>query len=178
MDDRPSFGSMFSGIGGIDLGLERAGWRCAWQAEIDPEANRILERRFPDVPRYGDIRLVDWRSVERVDAIVGGFPCQPVSVAGRGLAQADPRWLWPAFADVIALLRPRLVLVENVPGLLQRGLGDVLGDLVRLGYDAERDRLAALDVGAPHLRNRLFVVGIRKRPEQRRALADGDDGRP
>ena len=162
-DDAPTYGSLFAGIGGIDLGLERAGWQPRWQVEYDPEAVRVLEHRWPDVTRYGDVRTLPLAELERVDLIAGGFPCQPVSVAGRQLAQADPRWLWPAFADVIAALRPRLVLVENVPGLLRYGLGDVLGDLVALGYDAERDRLAALDVGAPHLRNRIFVLGVRRR---------------
>ena len=87
-----------------------------------------------------------------------GVPCQPVSATGRRLAQADPRWLWPAFARCVRRLRPRLVLVENVPGLLVQGMGDVLGDLAELGYGAEWTCLSAADVGAPHLRRRVFVV--------------------
>jgi DNA (cytosine-5)-methyltransferase 1 len=94
----------------------------------------------------------------RVDLVCGGFPCQPVSLAGKGLAQADSRWLWPAFAGVIRALRPAYVLVENVPGLLGRGMGDVLGDLAALGYDAEWDSVPAAFVGAPHIRNRVWIV--------------------
>ena len=85
----PTFGSLFSGLGGIDLGLERAGWEPRWQVEIEPFPLDILERRWPDIPRYGDIRAIDWTTVEPVDLIVGGFPCQPVSQAGRRRAQSD-----------------------------------------------------------------------------------------
>jgi DNA (cytosine-5)-methyltransferase 1 len=90
--------------------------------------------------------------------VAGGFPCQPVSVAGKRLAQADHRWLWPEFARAIRALRPRYVLVENVPGLLVRGFGDVLRDLAACGYDAEWDCVSAADVGAPHLRRRVFII--------------------
>jgi len=161
----PTFGSLFAGIGGIDLGLERAGWACRWQVEIDPFCNRVLAKHWPDVPRYGDIRAIDWSGVERVDLLAGGFPCQPVSVAGKQLAQADERWLWPEFARAIRELRPRLVLVENVPGLLgaHGGFGDVLGDLAALGYDAEWDCIPAAAVGAPHLRYRVYVVAYARR---------------
>jgi len=117
----PTFGSLFAGIGGIDLGLERAGWTCAWQVEIDPFCNRILAKHWPGVARYGDIRTIDWSGVKRVDLLAGGFPCQPVSVAGKQLAQADKRWLWPEFARAVRELRPKVVLIENVPGLLSAG---------------------------------------------------------
>src|SRR6266850_6229536 len=124
-----TFGSLFAGIGGFDLGLERAGWICRWQVELDPFCQRVLAKHWPDVRRYGDVRAFPEPDTERVDLICGGFPCQPVSVAGKRRAQADERWLWPEFARVVRALRPHLVLVENVPGLLQRGIGDVLGDL-------------------------------------------------
>ena len=150
-------GTLFSGIGGLDLGLERAGWSVRWQCEADPWCRRVLARHWPGIPIYPDARDLPG-DVEPVDLIAGGFPCQPVSLAGRLAGQADPRWLWPAFAGVVRRLRPRLVLVENVPGLLVRGLGDVLGDLARAGYDAEWFCLSAADVGAPHLRRRVFVV--------------------
>jgi DNA (cytosine-5)-methyltransferase 1 len=155
-----TFGSLFAGIGGIDLGLERAGWTPRWQVEIDPFCNRVLAKHWPDVARYGDIRTIDWSGIERVDLLAGGFPCQPVSVAGKQLAQADERWLWPEFARAIRELRPRLVLVENVPGLLgaHGGFGDVLGDLVAFGYDAEWDCIPAAAIGAPHLRYRVYIV--------------------
>lgn len=144
--------------GGIDLGLERAGMDTRWFVEWDAHCQNVLRRHWPGLPVYGDITAVDWGSVDPVDVLAGGFPCQPVSVAGRALAQADDRWLWPAFADAIGALRPRYVLVENVPGLLQRGLGIVLGDLAALGYDAEWECIPAAAVGAPHRRDRLWLV--------------------
>ena len=126
--------SLFAGIGGLELGLERAGMTVVGQVEIDPYCRRVLAKHWPEVPRHDDVRTaVEWwrggdpRPV--VDLVCGGFPCQPVSVAGQRLAQADPRWLWPAFHTVVRGLRPRYVLVENVPGLLAAGMGDVLGDL-------------------------------------------------
>jgi DNA (cytosine-5)-methyltransferase 1 len=154
----PTFVSLFSGIGGLDLGLERAGWRCVGQVEIDPFCRRVLARHWPDVPRWGDIREVSSDDLPRADLVAGGFPCQPVSVAGARRGQADERWLWPEFARVVCHLRPSWVLVENVPGLLVRGMGDVLGDLAESGYDAEWDCIPAAAVGAPHLRDRVWLV--------------------
>jgi DNA (cytosine-5)-methyltransferase 1 len=150
-------GSLFSGIGGIDLGLERAGMQVRWQCEIDLYCQAVLRHHWPDVRLYGDIHDIDG-SAERVDLIAGGFPCQPVSLVGKGLAQEDPRWLWPEFARVVGLLRPRYVLVENVPGLTKRGLDLVVTGLAEMGYDAEWQVVSAAAVGAPHLRERIFVV--------------------
>lgn len=151
-------GSLFSGIGGLELGLERAGLgRVAWQCEMDPYCRAVLARHWPDAARYDDVRSIDG-SAARVDVVCGGFPCQPVSVAGRRLAQADERWLWPEFARVARELRPAVVVVENVPGLRSAGLRDVLADLAALGFDAEWSTLAASDTGAPHIRRRLFIV--------------------
>jgi DNA (cytosine-5)-methyltransferase 1 len=155
----PTFGSLFSGIGGIDLGLERAGWRCAWQVEIDSYARRVLAKHWPDVPRFGDVRTVGAAELQRVDLIAGGFPCQDISVAGKGAGIEGARsGLWREFARIVRELRPRLVLVENVTAIRSRGLGDVLGDLAALGFDAEWDCLPAAAFGAPHVRDRLFVV--------------------
>jgi DNA (cytosine-5)-methyltransferase 1 len=156
----PTFGSLFAGIGGIDLGLERAGWTGRWQVEWDPFCQHVLAHHWPDVPRYGDITRVDWSTVEPVDLIAGGFPCQPFSFAGKQRGIEDERWLWPEFARVVGELRPRYVLVENVPGLLagHGGMGHVLGDLASLGYDAEWDSVPAAAVGAPHLRERVWIV--------------------
>jgi DNA (cytosine-5)-methyltransferase 1 len=160
-------GSLFSGIGGIDLGLERAGMRVAWQSEIDPYANAVLRKHWPAIPNLGDIRTLD--VFPAVDVVAGGFPCQPVSTAGRRLAQKDPRWLWPEFVRVVRYLRPRYAVVENVRGLLARGMGTVLGDLAYLGYDAEWASIPAAAAGAPHLRYRVFIVaypfGVRLRLE-------------
>jgi DNA (cytosine-5)-methyltransferase 1 len=160
-------GSLFSGVGGFDLGLELAGHEIVWQVENDAYCRRVLAKHWPDVPCYGDIHDVGAHNLEEVDAICGGFPCQPVSVAGKQLAQDDERWLWPEFARVIRELRPKHCLVENVPGLLVRGLSDVLGDLAVLGYDAEWGCVSAASVGAPHLRRRVFVIAHAVRGELR-----------
>jgi len=151
-------GSLFSGIGGFDLGLERVGYNVVWQVENDAYCRKVLRKHWPDVPCYRDVHDVGAHNLEEVDVICGGFPCQPVSQAGKKLAQDDERWLWPEFARVLGELRPDYALVENVPGLLVRGLGDVLGDLAELGYDAEWGCVSAASVGAPHLRKRIFVV--------------------
>src|SRR4029077_3769171 len=149
-------GSLFSGIGGIDLGLERAGMRVIWQSEIDPYASAVLRQHWPEIPNLGDVRRCT--RFASVAVLCGGFPCQPVSQAGKRLRQEDPRWLWPEFCRVIRLARPRYVLVENVPGLLAGGMGDVLRDLASLGFDAEWDSIPAAAVGAPHLRYRVLLV--------------------
>jgi site-specific DNA-cytosine methylase len=137
-----------------------SGWNCRFQVEWDPFCQRVLAKHWPDVPRFGDITTVDWSGVERVDLLAGGFPCQPFSVAGRKKGLADDRWLWPEFAAAIRVLQPHFVLVENVPGLLagHGGMGNVLGDLADLGYDAEWCVISAADVGAPHLRRRVWIV--------------------
>jgi len=168
--------SLFSGIGGLDLGLQRAGMTIAGQVEIDPWCRRVLAKHWPEVPRHDDVRTAAgwWGGRAAPDLVAGGFPCQPVSVAGRGLAQVDERWLWPAFADIVRQLRPRFVFVENVPGLLGRGMGDVLGDLASLGYDAEWDCLSAADFGAPHLRKRIWIVGMSLNGHGRRGGRPGN----
>lgn len=156
-----TFGSLFAGIGGIDLGLERAGLACAWQVETDPYAIRILEKHWPRVRRHDDVRTFppDEPGGWRVDCVNGGFPCQDLSLAGRGRGLAGERsGLWREFARIVRVLRPRYVLVENVPGLLVRGLGRILGDLAALGYDAEWDVLPAIALGAPHIRARVFIL--------------------
>lgn len=157
-----TFGSLFTGIGGIDLGLERAGWECKWQVENDDFCNEVLRRHWPNTQRYGDITQVEGKDLERVDLLAGGFPCQPVSIAGQRRGDADKRWLWPEFHRLICQLRPRWVLVENVTGLLSKGFGTVLKDLSTSGYDAEWDTVPAAAVGAPHKRDRIFLVAYPK----------------
>lgn len=150
-------GSLFSGIGGIDLGLERAGMRVAWQCEIDPYCRRVLAKHWPDVPCYEDVRnLPD--DIEPVDLICGGYPCQPFSLAGDRAGTDDPRHLWPAMRHTLRHLRPRYVLIENVPGHLSLGFDVVLRDLAELGFDAEWSIVSACSLGAPHARERLFCV--------------------
>src|SRR3990167_8576773 len=99
------FGSLFSGIGGLDLGLERSGMECAWQVEIDEYCTKVLTKHWPKVPKFRDIRDCGQHNLDTVDLICGGVPCQPFSLAGTRQAQADPRWLWPEFARVVDELR-------------------------------------------------------------------------
>jgi len=153
-----TFGSLFAGIGGFDLGFERAGMQCKWQVEIDDWCSRVLAKHWPEVNRYGDIRECGRHNLEAVDVICGGFPCQPVSSAGKRQAQADLRWLWPEFARIITELRPKYAVMENVPGLLHRGMGNVLVDLAEAGYDAEWNCIPASALGAPHKRERVIIV--------------------
>lgn len=156
-------GSLFSGIGGIELGLERTGgFETVFQVEVDDYARSVLKRHWPSVPRYRDIRSVSAWTLPACDVLAGGFPCQPHSLAGKRKASADERDLWGEFARLICELRPRYVLAENVPGLLSsesgRYFGRVLRDLATLGYDAEWSVLSAAALGAPHLRERVFLV--------------------
>ncbi len=155
---KPTFGSLFSGIGGIDLGLEQAGWECRWQVEKDRFCTSVLKKHWPKVPKFGDVKLIAGSELEPVELICGGFPCQPISIAGKRKAQEDERWLWPEFARIISILRPNYILVENVPNLTNLGINEVLGSLASLRYDAEWDCIPAASLGAPHLRFRIFIV--------------------
>ncbi len=153
-----TFGSLFSGIGGIDLGLERAGMSCSWQVEIDEYAQKVLAKHWPNVARYGDVYTVGKDTLAGVDLIAGGFPCQPHSLAGGRQASEDERDLWPEFYRIIRELKPRFVLGENVLGLLSSEggtfFGTILRQLAEAGYDVEWGVLRASDVGAPHQRER------------------------
>lgn len=170
---------LFSGIlvGGFSLGLERTGgFETVAFCEISPKCRHLLKHHWPEVPAYDDICTLtaDRLSADGigVDAICGGFPCQDISFAGKGAGLAGERsGLWREYARLIRELRPRVVFVENVSALLSRGLGDVLGDLAALGYDAEWDCIRASDVGAPHLRNRLWIVAY-ARGEQHQGFGD------
>ena len=168
-------GSLFSGIGGFDLGLERAGMRVRWQVEIDPYCQRVLAKHWPHVQRYGDIQSVDWGTVEPVDVLCGGFPCQDISLAGKGAGLAGERsGLWFEYAKAIEALTPRYVIIENVAALRSRGLDQVLGSLAALGYDAEWHCIPASAVGAPHRRDRVWLVADANpigQQEQRQPIA-------
>ena len=152
-------GSLFSGAGGLDLAVEaHTGAETVWQCEQDPDASKVLAARF-GVPNLGDITTVDWTEVEPVDVLCGGFPCQDISNAGKRAGITGARsGLWSFYADAVRVLRPRHVYVENVGALVVRGLGTVLGDLAALGYDATWGSVRAADAGAPHRRERLFLV--------------------
>jgi DNA (cytosine-5)-methyltransferase 1 len=179
-------GSLFSGIGGFDLGFERAGMRVAWQVELDPFCRAILARHFPAAARFEDVRLVGARELDPVDLVCGGFPCQDLSSAGRGAGIDGARsGLWAEFARIIRELRPRYVVVENVPALLtekgkrwDRGpIGRVLGDLAEARYDAEWACLSAREFGAPHLRKRVWIVAYPARDAEARAAKESGSKR-
>jgi DNA (cytosine-5)-methyltransferase 1 len=159
VNGRPTYGSLFSGIGGFDLALDRAGWQPLWQVEIEPDRRAVLENHWPAVRRFGDIRAVEASDLHAVTMVAGGFPCADVSDAGgRAGIEGVQSGLWAEFARIVRHLRPRYVLVENTTGLLARGFGRVVGDLAAIGYDAEWDCLPAAAIGAPHLRAREFLL--------------------
>ena len=179
-------GSLFSGYGGLDLAVMNVtGAEVAWHCEWDDAPSKILDKHFPGVPNYRDVSKVDFTQVEPVDILTGGFPCQDLSLAGKraGLQDGTRSGLWSEFARAIEELKPRLVVIENVRGLLSatasngveyseedlatlngraplRALGAVLGDLADLGYDAKWTGLRASDAGAPHQRFRIFIIAF------------------
>jgi DNA (cytosine-5)-methyltransferase 1 len=207
-----TLGELFAGYGGLGMGIAAAIEQpvdLRWVSDADPIAKpgkhgpeTLLEHRYPDVPNLGDITRIDWSTVEPVDIMAGGFPCQDLSLAGRrqGLRPGTRSGLWAHFAEAIDRLRPRIVVAENVRGLLSaeahsdlepcpfclgdrpggsdlRALGAVLGDLADIGYDAQWCGLRAADVGAPHGRFRIFIVAtdtrhLSGRPGQRNGPED------
>jgi len=156
------FGLLFSGIGGIDLGLERAGMNVIWQSEIDPFACKVLKKHWPEVPNHGDIKKIKWDECERPDVICGGYPCQPFSTAGNRKGKDDPRHLWPWVRTAISELRPQFAIMENVRGHLSLGGLQVIGELAEIGYDAEWRVISAASVGANHKRERIIIVAYPK----------------
>lgn len=156
-----TFGSLFAGIGGFDLGFERAGLVCKWQVEIDPFAQKVLAKHWPDVRRHDDVRTFPPTNTDewRVDVICGGFPCQDISLAGKGAGLDGERsGLWSEYARIVRTVRPKFVVVENVPALLVRGFGAVLGELAASGYDATWTCISAADIGAAQPRDRVWMV--------------------
>jgi DNA (cytosine-5)-methyltransferase 1 len=159
---------LFSGIGGFSLGLERAGMRTVAFCEIEPYARAVLRKHWPNVPCYDDVRTLtaDRLNSDGIvpDVICGGFPCQDISYAGNGAGIEGARsGLWSEYARLIGELRPKFVAMENVTALLNRGLGNVLRDLAEIGYDAEWHCIPASAVGAPHRRDRWWLVGYPQR---------------
>lgn len=171
-DQGMRIGSLFSGIGGLELGLERAGLgHTVWQVEIDPFCRAVLARHWPQVERHVDIKEASASTLAPVDLICGGFPCQDVSAAGKGAGLDGERsGLWYEYRRIVAELRPRLVVVENVASGARRWVDTVCDGLDALGYRPRPFALSAADVGAPHLRRRVFVVadaiGVELRNEQ------------
>jgi DNA (cytosine-5)-methyltransferase 1 len=169
-------GDLFAGIGGMSLGLERAGFTVRWQVEREPYCENVLARHWPDVVRRRDVRFAGTGTLEPVDLIAGGFPCQDISTAGKGagLDAGHRSGLWREFARIVRELRPRWVLVENVPALRRRGADTVLGDLEAAGYACWPLVVGARHVGAPHRRDRLWIVG--QLADQRRARLETRHG--
>lgn len=172
----PTFGSLFAGIGGLDLGLERAGFECRWQVEFDPTCTQVLSRHWPDVKRFGDVTQVRGEDLEPVDLIVGGWPCQDLSLAGRRAGLAGRRsGLFFEFMRLVDELSPEWILAENVPGLLSAGckpkcpggcvrthggaMGSVIGSLADRGYGYAWRVLDAQYLGLAQRRKRVFIVG-------------------
>ena len=156
-------GSLCSGYGGLEMGLaEVLDAELDWVADNDPGAAKILAHHHPDVPNLGDLTQVRWQDVTRVDVLCGGFPCQDISYAGlgAGIKEGNRSGLWYTIADALGVLRPQLVVLENVAGIVARrpGLDVVLADLARLRFDANWTCLRASDAGAPHGRDRWFLV--------------------
>lgn len=158
---------IFSGIGGFSLGLERTGgFETVAFCEIDPFCRRVLAKHWPNVRQFEDVTKLRGKDVGPVDVICGGFPCQDISHAGKGAGLAGQRsGLWREYHRLIDELRPVYVLVENVAALLGRGLDRVLGDLAEIGYDAEWHCIPASAVGAPHLRDRIWIIAYPQHPD-------------
>lgn len=162
--------SLFSGIGGLDLAGEMAGFKTVGQVEWADYPTKVLEKHWPDVPRWRDIRTLTKESfyektgLRTVDIVSGGFPCQPFSVAGKQKGKEDSRYLWPEMLRIIRELTPTWVLGENVPGILRIAGGTVVQDLEREGYDVAVFNFEAAAVGAPQRRARVFFVANREEP--------------
>ena len=159
-----TFGSIASGIGGFDLGFERAGMICKWQIEIDDYRRKILAQHWPHVKQYADAKRYKEYNLQTVDLIVGGIPCQPYSVAGKRRGPKDDRNLWPTMHSIIESLRPDWVVFENVPGIINVYLDVVLSDLESMDYSTGTICVPALAFGASHIRQRIITVARSQQP--------------
>lgn len=156
------FISLFAGIGGFDLGFERAGMQCVAQVEIDPFCQKVLAKHWPDVPRYGDIRNVGKHNLPEADVICGGFPCQPFSIAGKRRGKNDNRHLWPEMFRVIQEVKPSWVVGENVANFVNMALEQSIFDLESIGYEVQSFIIPACAVNAPHQRDRVWIIANAK----------------
>ena len=151
-------GSLCTGYGGLDLAVETFfNAEMVWCAENDKYASKVIEARF-NKPNLGDIKQIDWGSIEPIDILTAGYPCQPFSHAGHRKGENDERHIWPHILKGISILRPKFIILENVRGHLSLGFKEVLSDLAENGYDAKWRIVRASDVGAPHQRARLFII--------------------
>lgn len=175
-------GSLFSGIGGIEIGFKKQGYNTEWFVENDLYAQAILKKRFPSAKIYEDITQTDFRTVPKVDILTGGFPCQDISNAGkRAGIQGSRSSLWKHYLRAINTIRPKIAFIENVSALLNRGLDVVLCDLAKIGYDAEWHCVPASAVGALHKRDRIFIIchphdNGSLAPEKRKSITQGSEG--
>ena len=153
-------GELCAGYGGLGMAVQSVlGGEMAWCADNDPGASKILAHHWPTVSNHGDLTTTDWSTVETVDIITAGWPCQPWSLAGKGKGAQDERAIWPAIANAVRHLRPRYIILENVAAVVVLGeLARAVGDLAKLGYVGSWRCLRASDVGAPHGRNRCFIA--------------------
>jgi DNA (cytosine-5)-methyltransferase 1 len=171
-----TLGSLFAGIGGFDLGFERAGFETVWQVEIDEYCRRVLEKHFPGAERFADIRKCGGHNLKAVDVICGGFPCQDISWAGKRKGIEGPQSsLWREYRRIIGELKPEWVVIENVSRLVSSGLREVLEDLEIIGYDAEWQIIPAWSFGSPQVRKRIFIVAypVQSRESWRRPCRFG-----
>ena len=151
-------GSLCTGYGGLDMAVEAYfNAEMVWCAENDKYASKVIAERF-NKPNLGDIKQIDWASLEPIDILTAGYPCQPFSHAGQRKGENDKRHIWPNILKGISILRPKIIVLENVRGHLSLGFKEVLGDLAQNGYDAKWRIVRASDVGAPHQRARLFII--------------------
>jgi len=151
-------GSLCTGYGGLDMAVEAFfNAEMVWCAENDKYASKLIEQRF-NKPNLGDIKQIDWASLEPIDILTAGYPCQPFSNAGQRKGSDDERHIWPHIIKAISILRPKFIILENVRGHLSLGFKEVLGDLAQNGYDAKWRVVRASDIGAPHQRARLFII--------------------
>ena len=151
-------GSLCTGYGGLDMAVEAFfNAETIWTCEFDKYASQVIEKRI-NKPNHGDLKKTDWTKVEPIDILTAGYPCQPFSHAGSRKGADDERHLWPYIKEIIGILRPQFVILENVRGHFGLGFREVLGDLAALRYDATWRLVRASDVGAPHRRERLFIL--------------------
>lgn len=188
---------LFSGIGGFSLGFQNSGIETVSFCEIDEHCHKVLNKNFPGIPIFKDVTKLTGETVDQffgnIDIICGGFPCQDISVAGnkKGINNETRSGLWFQYKRLIEEIKPRYVIIENVRNLLSNGLGTVLKDLGEIGYDAEWEIISARDVGACHLRERIWIVAypnrcnirkqsVRKRGCKSKAISsnDGKNGKP
>lgn len=156
-----TIGSLCTGYGGLDAAVsQHYGARTVWLSEVDKNANQILTHHYPDVPNLGDLTVIDWDTVPKVDILTAGYPCQPFSQAGKRKGTADVRHLWPHIARAVDVLRPRICVFENVQGHLSKGGVEVVGSLTSMGYSVRWGLVRASDAGAPHRRARVFIVAV------------------